>query len=191
MALLPSRNSTAAQSPTASLVELKKGNKEQREAFIWDQSKAVYAIALLGTGDSDIAGELTIKAFKNAFSALKQINPKQMKMEIWEWLSQFIVDACAEYHEQYSSPPPNTPPSDPAADGSAQMDWETTVILGKQRVKRCISALPEEQQKVFVLRHQLQLNCEQIGAVINLPTDVVQSSLFRARVQVVKCLGRG
>src|SRR6185369_9210153 len=137
MALLPSRNSTAAQSPTASLVELKKGNKEQREAFIWDQSKAVYAIALLGTGDSDIAGELTIKAFKYAFSALKQINPKQMKMEIWEWLSQFIVDACAEYHEQYSSPPPNTPPSDPAADGSAQMDWETTVILGKQRVKRC------------------------------------------------------
>src|SRR5262245_53122285 len=105
MGLLPAKNSNVSQASASVLVDLKKGNKDARDAFVWDQSKALYAIALIGTGDADIASELTIKAFKNAFLALKQINPKQMKMDTWEWLSQFIVDACAEYHEQYSAPP--------------------------------------------------------------------------------------
>ncbi|MFX4864953.1 sigma factor-like helix-turn-helix DNA-binding protein, partial [Acinetobacter baumannii] len=69
--------------------------------------------------------------------------------------------------------------------------WETTIILGAQRVKRCISSLPVEQQKVFLLRHHFQLTYEQIAAVINETPEDVMAWLFRARVQIVKCLGRG
>jgi RNA polymerase sigma factor (sigma-70 family) len=71
------------------------------------------------------------------------------------------------------------------------MDWETTVILGAQRIRRCLSTLPEEQRKVFILRHQLGLAYDQIAAVLNQNPDNVMAWLFRARVQIVKCLGRG
>ncbi len=71
------------------------------------------------------------------------------------------------------------------------MDWETTVILGVQRVKRCFSNLVPEQRKAFILRHQLSLDYAQIASLLNENIEVIMSWLFRARVQIVKCLGRG
>lgn len=189
MALLPAKNFN--QSASTVLLELKKGDKEQRNNFVWTHQERFYAIAYIATGKPDTATELTIMAFQNAFAALRHTNPKQVNMPLWYWLSQFIVDACAEYHQQYSGTPQPSPRTDPSADGSNQMDWETTVILGTQRVRRCLSSLAEEQQKVFILRHQLDLTYEQIGAVLNQTKETVQSWLYRARVQIVKCLGRG
>lgn len=189
MALLPSRN-YSEQAAANILLEVKKGNKQAQGEFIWQNQERFYAIAYMATGDAEVATQLTIMAFKNAFAAIKQLNPKQLGGAAWEWLAQFVVEACAEYHSQYSEPPIDQP-ADPAADGSAQMDWETTVILGAQRVKRCLSTLPEDQRKIFILRHQLDLAYDQIAAVLNENIDSVMSGLFRARVQVVKCLGRG
>jgi len=193
MSLLPSRN-YSDQAAASMLLEVKKGNKQAQGEFIWQNQERFYAVALMATGDPEVATQLTIMAFKNAFAALRQLNPKQMAgagAGAWEWLSQFIVEACAEYHDQYTGPPPDNQDTDPTADGSAQMDWETTVILGAQRVKRCLSTLPEEQRKVYALRHQLDLTYDQIAAVLNEHPDSVMAWLFRSRVQIVKCLGRG
>lgn len=190
MPLLPPRNAAAQASPNI-LLDVKKGNLQARNEFIWQNQERFYAIAFMATGDPEAATQLTIMAFKNAFAALKQINPKQLGDAGWEWLSQFVVDACAEFHMQYSQPPAANPTTDPSADGSAQMDWETTVILGAARVKRCLSSLPDEQKNVYILRHQLGLTYDQVATVLNQNPDNVMAWLFRARVQIVKCLGRG
>jgi RNA polymerase sigma-70 factor (ECF subfamily) len=190
MALLPPRNSQA-QSSSNILLDVKKGNQQARNEFIWQNQERFYAIAFMASGDPEVATQLTIMAFKNAFAALKQLNPKQLAGAAWDWLSQFIVDACAEFHMQYSGQQPVNPTTDPSADGSAQMDWETTVILGPQRVKRCLSSLAEEQRNVYILRHQLGLAYDQVATVLNQNPDNVMAWLFRARVQIVKCLGRG
>ena len=150
-----------------------------------------YAIAYAATGDADSATELCISAFQNAFASLAKADTKKVTAAVWDWLAQFIVDACADWHQQYSKPVVPNPRTDPSADGSAQMDWETTIILGAQRVKRCISSLPVEQQKVFLLRHHFQLTYDQIATVMNEAREDVMAWLFRARVQIVKCLGRG
>lgn len=189
MAAFSNRNFN--QTAASVLVELKKGDKEQRNDFVWNYQERMYAIAFMATGKADAANDLTIMAFQNAFAAMKQANLKQLNMPLWHWLSQFVVDACSEYHSQYSGPPPVTARMDPTADGSNQMDWETTVILGTQRVRRCLSSLSEEQQKVFMLRHQLDLTYDQIAVVLNQTRETVQAWLYRARVQIVKCLGRG
>jgi RNA polymerase sigma factor (sigma-70 family) len=146
---------------------------------------------LLASDDPTVAEDLTILAFQNAFTALQQTNAKQVGMPIWDWLAQFIVEACASYHEQYSQPVSQSQRMDPTNDGSANMDWETTVILGTQRVRRCLGSLPQEQQKVFMLRHQMSLDYDQIAAILNQNPDTVMAWLYRARVQIVKCLGRG
>ncbi|MBI4533968.1 MAG: sigma-70 family RNA polymerase sigma factor [Candidatus Melainabacteria bacterium] len=190
MALLPSKD--YSQHAAASvLIEVRKGNKQALGDFIWQNQERIYAIAYLATNDVDMSTQLTMMAFKNAFVALKQLNPKQLGDSAWDWLAQFIVDACAEYHMEYSGPVPANAQADPSVDGSAQMDWESTIILGLQRMKRCLGTLPDEQKNVFLLRHQLGLNYEQVAQVLNKNVDDVLAWLFRSRVQVIKCLGRG
>lgn len=173
------------------LLSLKKGDQESRNEFVWLHQEKLYAIAYMATGDQEHASQITIMSFQNAFNALKHQNPKHITMPVWDWLVQFVIDACAEWHNQYSPAPSASPRTDPSADGSAQMDWETTIILGVQRVKRCLTSLPQEQQKVFLLRHNFQLNYDQIATVLNQTPESVMAWLFRARVQIVKCLGRG
>lgn len=190
MALLPSRN-YSDQTAANLLIEVKKGNKQALGEFVWQNQERFYVIAHMASGDEEVATQLAIMAFKNAFAALKQLNPKQLGGAAWEWLAQFIVDACAEFHMNYSSPPPAGGDTDPTADGSSQMDWETTVILGAQRIKRCLGTLPDEQQKAYILRHQMGLSIDQVAAVLNQHPDNIMAWLFRARVQIVKCLGRG
>ena len=190
MGLLPSKN-YSDQAVANALLQVKKGNKQAQGDFVWQNQERFYAIAYLASKDADIATQLVMMAFKNTFAALKQLNPKQLRGTVWDWLAQFVVDACAEYHEQYSSPLPSNPQTDPSADGSSQMDWETTVILGVQRVKRCLGTLPDEQRYAYLLRHQLELSLEQVATVLNQHPDNIMAWLFRARVQIVKCLGRG
>lgn len=190
MTLLPSRTSFN-MSAASVLTEIKKGGNEKRNEFVWINQERVYAIALIATGSAQDAQEITIATFRNAFASLKQAVPKkESDMTIWDWLSQFVVEACAEYHARHSDPPQERD-IDPAADGSANMDWETTVLLGVQRIRRCLGSLPEDQQRVFYLRHHLDLNYEQISTVLNQSVEMTMASLFRARVQIVKCLGRG
>ncbi len=191
MSLLPSRT-TYNQSASSVISQLKKGGQQQQSDFIWTNQDRFYAIALLATDKPDIAESLTITAFRDVFTAVRHLNPKHIGLPLWEWLAPFIVRVCADYHHQYSQTVTvAAQPLDPTDDGSEQMDWETTVILGVQRVKRCFSTLVPEQKKAFMLRHQLALDYTQIACVLNQNIDIIMSWLFRARVQIVKCLGRG
>jgi DNA-directed RNA polymerase specialized sigma24 family protein len=192
MPLLPSKNSTEEfeESALSALAHLKKGGGKERNDFVWVHQERVYAVAYLGTGSHDHAEEVTMSAFNNAFNSLSGNLPKNADLTIWDWLSQFIVEAMAEYHNQNSGPPDNED-ADPSQDGSSSGDWETTVLLGVQRVKRCISSLPQDLKRVFLLRHNLDLNYEQISIVTNQTMERCMAQLYRARVQVVKCLGRG
>jgi DNA-directed RNA polymerase specialized sigma24 family protein len=190
MPLLPTRN-YSDQAAANILLEVKKGEKKALGEFIWQNQERFYCIAFIATMDPEVASTLTIYAFKNAVAAIRQVPEKQLRGNVWEWLAQFIVDAIAEYHSQNGVPTGGAPQTDPTIDGSANMDWETTVILGTQRVKRCINSLSAEQKQAFVLRHQLGLSFKQVVAVLNQNPDNVMAYLHRARVQVVKCLGRG
>jgi len=173
------------------LADLKKADEERRNEFVWVHQEKFYSIAFVATGNEKKASDVVGTAFVNIFTDLKTVNPKKMDMPLWDWLSEFIVQACEEHHNKFSPPIPTAPRTDPSADGSAQMDWETTIILGPQRVKRCLVQLPDEQRKVFLLRHHFQLSYDQIAVVVNQAPETVKAWLFRARVQVVKCLGRG
>jgi len=194
MSLLPSRTTSSNTNNVSAgsvIADLKKGDPTKRNDFVWNHQERFYAIAFLATDDANAATDLTISAFQNVFSQLKSINTKQFTDGVWDWLVGFIVDSCADWHSINSAPVSRDPRTDPSTDGSSQMDWETTIILGSQRVKRCISSLPQEQQKVFLLRHNFNLSYEQIAIVINQAPEDVMAWLFRARVQIVKCLGRG
>jgi RNA polymerase sigma factor (sigma-70 family) len=187
MGLLPSRT-YSDQVASNILTEVKKGNRQALGEFIWQNQERFYAIAFMATDNPSEATHLTTKAFSDVMAAARQVNPKQMFIPLWEWLAQFIVAACAEWHYQHSGPPATSVQTDPTNDGSGDSAWGDELALGGPKLKRCMALLPDEQRKVFVLRHQLGLNYDQISQVLNQNGDNVMVWLFRARVQLLKCL---
>ena len=190
MPLLPSRN-FSTHSAADSLIDVKKGNKQAINDFIWQNQERVYAIAFIATGDKEAATHLTIQVFQKAFDSLRQTNPKNIRESTWEWLSQFAVEACGQYHTEYSPPPPTSVSVDVNDDGSSQVDWLKTVILGTQRLRKCLAMLSVPQRKVFVLHHQLKLSYEQIADVINEHPDAIAWLSHSSRIHLVRLLARG
>ena len=116
---------------------LKKADEERRNEFVWVHQEKFYSIAFVATGNEKKAERRCRYGVRQYFYGPENHDPEKMDIPLWDWLSEFIVQACEEHHEQVqSSPIPTAPRTDPSADGSAQMDWETTIILGPQRVER-------------------------------------------------------
>jgi RNA polymerase sigma factor (sigma-70 family) len=189
MALLPSRN-YSDQSVANILLSVKKGNKAALGEFIWQNQERFYVIAYLAAGNHEDATHLTMAAFRDSLTTIKNISPQALSEPVWDLLAASIVSACADFHRQNSKSPPQSPSTDPTNDGSDEDGWEGDLALGGQKPKRCLGLLPDNQRKVFILRHQLGLSIEQIAQVLNENAGNVMAWLFRARVQMLKCLGR-
>ena len=99
MALLPSRT-TYNQSASSVISQLKKGGQQQQNDFVWANQERFYAIALIATDNHSMAETLTVTAFSNVFNAVRNINPKQIGLPLWDWLSPFIVEVCEEYSRE-------------------------------------------------------------------------------------------
>lgn len=187
MALLPGKN--VDQQASKVLAKLKRGDNRAFSNFIWQYLERCYAVALLCCKDKIQAENLTLQSFEQAFAALNRTNLRQVGDTVWEWLSEYVVESCADLHAAGSGPADRTTETEPETP-FPQVDWDKTVILGTQRVKNCLAALPEAHRAAFILRHQLDLGYEQIAKVLNQDTDTVMGWLFRARVELVKCLAQ-
>ncbi len=195
MSLLPSKTKNpkeTANNDIAIFKDLKTGNKQKIGDFIWSYLDRVYAITFLATTSHDIAEILTIQIFQQAFDGLNSMNIKDLNSTAWEWLSEYIVNACKFYHSENSGEVLSDEEDIEAFNEDlTTMDWETTIILGASRMKKCLATLSEEQQKVYLLRHKLELGYNDIAGVLNFSNEKAISLLYRARVQIVKCLGKG
>jgi DNA-directed RNA polymerase specialized sigma24 family protein len=189
MALLPSRN-YSDQAVANILLSVKKGNKAALGEFIWQNQERFYVVAYLATGNHEDATLVTMGAFREALTTIKNINPQALHEPVWDLLAGCVVLSCADFHRQHATTKPQLPATDPTNDGSNEGGWEGDLALNGQKPKRCLGLLPDNQRKTFILRHQLGLTLDQIGQVLNEDVGNVMAWLFRARVQMLKCLGR-
>lgn len=158
------------------------------------RSSWFYCIAFISTLEVETAEELTILAMKESMSSgvLNGITVAGLPQPgaAWDSNSKYIVDAVFKWHQE-NSPAKSELGTDASKENSSTMDWENSMILGTQRVKRCISRLPEEQKRVFVLRHQLSLGLSQVATLLNENEHNVTAWLHQARVLMAKYLGNG
>jgi DNA-directed RNA polymerase specialized sigma24 family protein len=162
-------------------------SSKYKNELVYSFTDRFYCVAFIGTLNSEDSEDLTALAMRKVLGESASSGHVR-----WTWreVSRFIVDEIAAWHIENSHHMGGIP-EPPSAESISNIDLETTVILGTQRVKRCISALPEEQKKVFILRHQLDLEVKEVAIVLNADENSVMAWLRRARVQLVKCLGRG
>jgi RNA polymerase sigma-70 factor, ECF subfamily len=76
----------------------------------------------------------------------------------------------------------------PQEGGPARPDEAVGRAQVAQRVQRAISALPEVQRMVVVLRDLQGFEYEEISDVLELPLGTVKSRLFRARAALAESL---
>lgn len=69
-------------------------------------------------------------------------------------------------------------PVSPAEGPERRLDREEE----SQRVRRALSALPEEQRQILVLREMEDCSYEQLSEMLDVPIGTVRSRLFRARL---------
>ncbi len=65
-----------------------------------------------------------------------------------------------------------------------------TIYLRKEserELHHLIDELPESYRLVLLLRYVHDLSCQEIGEMLNLPTNTVQVRLYRARVKLREC----
>ncbi len=186
MAILPTRG--YSHQALNVLTEVKKGNKQALGEFVWQNQERFFAIALIATGSPDVAVDLTINAFGRANQAISHLNTKNMQGAVWPWLCQFIIESCADYHHQMGGQPARGGHPDPSMDGSGDLNWMEQAHISSQRLKRCLSMIPQQERNTFILRQQLGLTYEQIAIVLNRSMEEVMGDLFRSRVLLFKCL---
>jgi DNA-directed RNA polymerase specialized sigma24 family protein len=187
MTLLPSKS--IDQQAGNVLPRLKKGDTRAFSDFIWQYLERCYAVSFLACHNQSKAEDITLQSFGSAFDSLAHTNLRQMDETVWEWFSQFVVQACADFHASNPGETVNAPGAGGGLSYS-QEDWDKTIILGVQRVNSCLSSLPAPHREAFVLRHQLDLGYEQISKVLNCDVDTAMGWLYLSREELVKCLSQ-
>ena len=140
--------------------------------------RLVYSLALHSVGDSATAEEITQDVFLRVWQRARQYRADRAKVSTW--LTSITRHRAIDQLRRRGSRPEQhgvawaeiTPGSEPAANGP-----ETAVSLAieRERVRRAIASLPEEQQQVLALAYFQGLSQSQIAEATGQPLGTVKT----------------
>lgn len=171
------------------------GDVEAFETLIKQHQVIAYNIAYRILGDQedakDAAQEALIKVFKNlpGFKAESQFST---------WLYRIVVNTCTDYMRKHRKiTTVSTDKGLETEEGTLQTElpdermspevvFEQTEL--KQKVQAAISALPEQNRTVIVLRDVQGMSYDVIASMLDLPVGTVKSRINRGRDMLKKLL---
>ncbi len=111
------------------------------------------------------------------------------------WLRQVVINACINYLRCRS---PDLLSLDQPLDGELSMgqmladprsERQVERMETRDALQRALGALPPLYRMVVVMRHQEDMNYQEIAEAAGLPLGTVKSYLFRARSQLRQVMG--
>ena len=163
------------------VAEARRGHPEAadrlvREHEAWVRS-AIYAV----TGRADLVDDIAQQVWARVWERLDTLeNPRRLKAWLYAVARNAAIDACqARRRQQAWLTSPTLRP--PAAEGAGD---PCRAIVGEemhQVLLQAVQALPAIYREPFVLRHLEDWSYAQIGEVLGLTTDTVETRLVRAR----------
>jgi RNA polymerase sigma-70 factor (ECF subfamily) len=152
--------------------------------LVQEHQKMVFSIAYHFLQDAALAEDLAQEVFLELYQGLARI---QSPLHLIFWLRRVTANRCIDHGrsklrrrelalEETPEPMATAAPADP---------------LLSERLQKSLTALPERQRMVVILRYQEGLGPAEIGELLRMPVNTVKSTLHRSLADLRKSLTRG
>ncbi len=165
------------QDDTELIKQVLRGNDVAYSQIIDKYKQKIYAFFYRMTGEQEDSRDLTQEVFTKAYFHLQSYTPT---CKFWTWLYRIAYNHCIDELRRRKK-------TERLELGEALLTDRSTpesVYLAKERtaaLQAHVLALPEDYRTVFLLRHTQQLSCQEISEILDIPVNLVQVRLHRAR----------
>ena len=144
--------------------------------------------------EKDEVEDLTQEAFIKAFGSLPSFNNEYA---FSTWLYKIATNNCIDYIRRKKlqtfsiDKPIESKESDfsfELPDSTYEPDKEMISSQRKKLLEDAINSLPPKYRQVIVMRHQEELEYQEIAQILKLPLGTVKAHIFRAREMLYKYL---
>jgi len=164
--------------------DCQKGKKDRYRVLVDKYKVRAYHAALLFTGNSDDALDLSQEAFYRAYKALSSFQPGK---NFYTWLYQILRNICINhYHRVRKRVVPigdieeqRGRPFILPADTQPDEIFEKSEM--REMVWKALNQLSEKDREILVLKEFNDFSYKEISDILNIPIGSVMSRLYYAR----------
>jgi len=162
----------------------KDGDRRALEALCARHAPRVERLARHLLGDGEDARDAAQESLAKLCGRIRQFRGES---QFATWLHRLVVNTCRDVADRQRrrrcEPLPEELGEELAPDGA---DPARAARLSELRAELCdaIATLPEQQQRVVVLKDALGLSFEEVAAATSLPVGTAKSYAFRARARL-------
>lgn len=168
--------------PEGAVIEaMRRGDRHAFEGFVRRQSRWVRGVIFGVLGQRDRIDDVAQQVWLAVWSRIGELR----SVESWRpWLYRMARNAAFDAGREVTRQRGLTqalPEEPPAKDATRTPAEELIGAEQRQLVLEAIQALPALYREPFVLRHLEEWSYREIGEVLELPVDTVETRLVRAR----------
>jgi RNA polymerase sigma-70 factor (ECF subfamily) len=152
-----------------------KGERAAYEALLIRYEKPVYNAAFRMLNSAEDARDVTQTVFLKVYENLGQFDPR---FRFFSWIYRIAVNESINFlkmrnrtEELTREPETKTSGPDEATDNEQR----------RQRIQSALMLIKAEYRSVIVLKHFLEFNYVEIGAILDIPEKTVKSRLYSGR----------
>lgn len=157
------------------------GDAEEMRAFVARFQSSIFGLCYRMLGHRQDAEDVAQEVFVRAFRSLHRWDPNRT---LKPWLLTIAANRCRTHLSQRSRRPV---PAEFASELAVSQSSEELQDLGEE-LQNAISLLREDHRTCFVLFHQENLSCQEIGEILERPEGTIKTWLHRSRQELAATL---
>ena len=171
-----------AETVRQTVAEAQQGSRIAAERLIRDHEPWVRSAIYAVTCRADLIDDIAQQVWTRVWERLATLeNPRRLRSWLYAVARNTAIDASKHHHRQRNQA---APLDDVAAPPDRRMSSPFGAAAGnelRETLLRAVQALPSLYREPFVLRHLEDWSYAEIGEVLGLPVESVETRLVRAR----------
>ncbi len=157
------------------------GDVEEMRAFVARFQSSIFGLCYRMLGHRHDAEDVAQEVFVRAFRSLHQWDPSRT---LKPWLLTIAANRCRTVLSKRSRRPI---PAEFASEMAVCESPEQLQELGEE-LQNAINLLKEDHRTCFILFHQEQMSCQEIGEILERPEGTIKTWLHRSRQELASTL---
>ncbi len=153
------------------------GNTEEMRAFVARFQSSIFGLCYRMLGHRQDAEDIAQEVFVRAFRSLHQWDPTRT---LKPWLLTIAANRCRTFLSKRSKRPI---PTEFASELAVSQSPEQVHDLSEE-LQNAINLLREDHRTCFILFHQENMSCQEIGEILERPEGTIKTWLHRSRQEL-------